>query len=108
DITIEVRLTGSVPMTSRIFSLGTVLPGLALEVEHFGDLNVTEGFDYANLKFDLQGGNFFLDTAAANEFTASVTATPKHSTMTGIIGFLDMTATPNPAGPTRLNAVVGF
>jgi hypothetical protein len=108
NVTIDVRLTGSANVTSQSFSFGTGLPGLPLEVESHGDLSVAVGFDYKDLKFGLKGGTFFIDTAAANELTASVTATLNYATMSGIVGFLDMTATPDPVQPTQLQAAISF
>jgi hypothetical protein len=108
NVTIEVRLTGSASVTSQTFSFGTGLPGLPLEAESGGDLSVSVGFDYTNLKFGLQGGTFFLDTAAANEFTTSVTAALNYAEMTGIVGFLDMKAKPDPVETTQLQAKISF
>jgi hypothetical protein len=108
NVTIEVRLTGSTNVASQSFSFGTGLPGLPLEVESTGNLSVTVGFDYANLKFGLSNGTFFLDTAAPNKFTASVTAALSYAEMSGIVGFLEMKATPDPETPTQLKAEISF
>jgi len=101
NVTIEVRLTSpSLAAASQNFGFGLGLPGLPFEIDGKGQIAITTGFDYKNLKFGLSGNSFFLDTSGADELTASVNASVVSPSMHGIIGFLDMDATPNTAGGT--------
>jgi hypothetical protein len=102
NVTVEVRLTGSVDATSQTFQFGTGLPGVPFQIDGAGELNVTASIDYRNLRFGLSSGVFFLDTSGAGEFTASVTAALRNTSMSGIIGFLAVNA--RPSGPTQLTA----
>ena len=104
-VTIEFRLTGSATAAGSAFQFGTGLPGIPLEIDGGGELDVTAAFDYRNLKFGLTDNAFFLDTAAADELTATVAATLRNASMTGVVGFLKVDAAPTPgAAPTRLTA----
>src|SRR5262249_7069775 len=74
NVTIEVRLTGSLDVASQNFGFGLGLPGVPLQIDTQGALAITAGFDYRNLKFGLSNNAFFLDTSAADELTASLKA----------------------------------
>jgi hypothetical protein len=110
SVTIEVRLTDTTRLDEGEFSLGTGLPGVPLEIEGGGRLVVDVEVDYANLKFGLDSGAFFLNTTdKADELTAKVRASlPPGAAMTGVVGFLSINVAPSSAGPTQLAADLTF
>src|SRR5262249_44507399 len=60
NVTIEVRLTSpAVAAASQNFGFGLGLPGLPFEIDGKGQIAITTGFDYKNLKFGLSGNSFF-------------------------------------------------
>jgi hypothetical protein len=111
-VTVEVRLTGNVPVDPNLdmpFKFGLGLPGVPFQVTGGGSFVVSAGFDYQDLKFGLDtnpatGANeFFFDTSGPHQFKVGVDANLQNLSLNGQVGFLNMTAQSNNNGPTHLH-----
>ena len=73
DITIDMGLKKLVAVSQNLnFNLG--LPSLPFKVTSTGDINVTVGMEYDNLRFGINNTGFFLDTSPLNELKVSFDA----------------------------------
>ncbi|HVK08689.1 MAG TPA: LamG-like jellyroll fold domain-containing protein [Gemmataceae bacterium] len=105
-IMVALRLTGSDRLAAQTFTFGTGLPGIPFQIDGNGQLVVEANYDYKNLRFGLNSGAFTLDTSAADELTAGVTAKLVSPEMTGIVGFLEVNV--RPAGLNELSTTLAM
>jgi hypothetical protein len=109
NISIRVRLAGKINVANENFKLGLGLSAVPLRIDSNGGLAVFAEFEYKELKFGLENGLAFFDTSSADEFSLKIDArlTP-NSQLTGVVGFMRLTASPGPEGATGLSAQVIF
>src|SRR5205814_6662182 len=107
---LTLRITKNIVAATHFnFDLG--LGGIPLKVDSTGNLQVAVGFDYDNLHFGMRNSHYFWDTSRLDELKITLDVTvpptttngpnPTPTTLTGTLGFLQLTATDetDPAKP---------